>query len=113
SGVKRFVPFAHCADLIVVAARTGDALEAISLFVVEPSSSGLTIEPVQSIDRASRDCTLRFDGVRVGADRVIGQVGRRRAAGAAPGREAGPVAARRPTSRGAAFSPGPTTSPTI
>src|SRR5262245_52251303 len=74
NGHKRFVPYAEAADFSLVAARTGEATDAITLFVVNRESPGLRIEPTASIDRASRDCALHFDGVQVEGDRLIGQV---------------------------------------
>jgi len=49
SGVKRHVAFASAADRLVVLARTGDALDAVDLFLVDPSSAGVTMRQQYSI----------------------------------------------------------------
>ncbi len=76
TGRKQFVPFAHAADLIIVPARTGEAEEAITLFVVEQGSAGLSMEALTELDLTNRDYRLTFDGVRVAGDRVLGAVDR-------------------------------------
>ena len=66
----------HC-DFMVVSARTaGDQRQAdgVSLFVVEPSAAGLTIEPVPTMD-GHRAAMVRLDGVVVGADQRLGEEG--------------------------------------
>jgi alkylation response protein AidB-like acyl-CoA dehydrogenase len=77
SGVKRFVPFAHVADLLLVAARTGsvsgEETAGITVFALEPGLPGLTLEPNLGMDLTSRTSTLILDNVRVGRDRVIGR----------------------------------------
>ena len=40
SGVKRHVAFASSADRLVVLARTGDAVEDVDLFLVDPGAPG-------------------------------------------------------------------------
>jgi alkylation response protein AidB-like acyl-CoA dehydrogenase len=76
SGVKRFVPFAHAADFLLIAARTGGASDdgspGITVFVLEPGMPGLMLEPNVGMDRTSRTSTLVLDDVRVGRDRVVG-----------------------------------------
>lgn len=54
SGVKLLVPFAHVADVIIVAARTSDsgpAEDGLSLFMVDPKSAGISIAPVRIISQ--------------------------------------------------------------
>ncbi len=76
TGDKRFVAHGHVADLLIVAARTaggpGEA-DGITLFAVEKDASGLTATPERLAD-ASLASRLRFDGVQVDADAVIGEV---------------------------------------
>ncbi len=43
SGVKRHVAFASAADRLVVLARTGDAADAVDLFLVDPAAPGVTL----------------------------------------------------------------------
>ncbi len=73
-GVKLFVPDAGVADHIVVAARTrGSGEEGVTLFLVEGRPPGLSVEPMQALDRTRRWYEVRFDGVRLGAGAVMGQ----------------------------------------
>jgi alkylation response protein AidB-like acyl-CoA dehydrogenase len=70
SGTKLHVNFARAADRLLVLARTGDAPEAIDLFLVDPSAAGITLSQRENI---GSECTFRvdFDAVRVpSADRV-------------------------------------------
>lgn len=71
SGDKQFVVQGASADLIVVAARTEEGL---TLFAVEKGAAGLDVEGVRLAD-ASISARMRFDGVEVDADSVIGEVG--------------------------------------
>jgi alkylation response protein AidB-like acyl-CoA dehydrogenase len=76
TGEKQFVTHGHVADLILVAARTAGlpADEAgVTLFAVSKDAAGLTADPQRLAD-ASLAARLRFDGVEVDADAVIGEV---------------------------------------
>src|SRR4051794_26478453 len=55
SGIKRFVPWAHVADKIVVIARTDDGTTA---FVVDRGAAGLTQTPNVEMDHTSKTSTL-------------------------------------------------------
>src|SRR5215510_1668482 len=72
SGVKRFVPWAHVADMILVPVR---APEGVSLFLVDPKSAGVTLSPMVGIDLANRSSEVRLDKVAVGSDAVLGAPG--------------------------------------
>ena len=78
SGHKRFVPFAHVADLILVAARTtesaSDPAHGITIFALSRDTDGLTIQPTEMIDQTSKVATVTLDNVRAGRDTVVGQV---------------------------------------
>jgi alkylation response protein AidB-like acyl-CoA dehydrogenase len=77
SGVKRFVPFAHVADLILVAARTSDAGgDGTTVFAVSSGAQGLSQVPNVEMDRTNRTSTVRFENVSVGPDDVIGELDR-------------------------------------
>jgi alkylation response protein AidB-like acyl-CoA dehydrogenase len=76
SGVKRFVPFAHVADLILVAARTSAGDDGTTVFAVPKETLGLREVPNVEIDRSNRTSTLTFEEVKVPADAVIGEVDR-------------------------------------
>ena len=76
AGAKRFVPEAEAADLLLVAARTGEAAEAgITLFCVEAESPGVTRRRIAFSDLTRRVHEVRFDGVRVGPEAVLGERG--------------------------------------
>jgi alkylation response protein AidB-like acyl-CoA dehydrogenase len=70
--VKRFVPWAHVADVVLVPARSPEGL---SLFLVDPKEAGVTLAPMVGIDLANRWSEMRLDGVRVAADALVGQPG--------------------------------------
>jgi alkylation response protein AidB-like acyl-CoA dehydrogenase len=72
SGVKRFVPWAHVADVILVPARSADGL---SLFLLDPKSVGVTLSPMKGIDLTNRWSEMRLDKVAVGAEAIMGQPG--------------------------------------
>ncbi|MHB8645100.1 MAG: acyl-CoA dehydrogenase family protein [Thermomicrobiales bacterium] len=77
SGVKRFVPFGHTADVILVAARTGSGsgAEGISLLAVPRDAAGLRIERDVISDLTEKSATLHFDKVRVPAENLLGAEG--------------------------------------
>jgi alkylation response protein AidB-like acyl-CoA dehydrogenase len=72
-GVKLFVPDAATADHIVVVARTrGEGEEGITLFLVEGRPAGMTVKPLETLDMTRRWSEVRFDGVRLPAEAVMG-----------------------------------------
>ncbi|HEV2055136.1 MAG TPA: acyl-CoA dehydrogenase family protein [Methylomirabilota bacterium] len=72
SGLKRFVPWAHAADVVLVPARSPEGL---SLFLVDPKSAGVTLKPMIGIDLANRWSEMRLDKVAVGAEAILGRPG--------------------------------------
>ncbi|MGH0037449.1 MAG: acyl-CoA dehydrogenase family protein [Myxococcota bacterium] len=77
SGEKVWVLNGHAADHVVVVARTaGDQLDAagLSLFIVDGQAEGLQRLRVHGMDGQSTGL-LTLDGVRVGADRLLGGEG--------------------------------------
>ncbi len=71
-GVAMFVPYAHVAnELVVVTQRSGGTPEELSVFLVGADAEGLLIEPIDTV-RAEHQQRVRFEGVRVGADAVLG-----------------------------------------
>jgi len=72
SGVKRFVPWAHVADVALVPARSPEGL---SMFLVDPKATGVTLTPMVGIDLANRWSEMRLDKVAVGPDTVLGAPG--------------------------------------
>ena len=69
NGTKSFVLDGHTASLILVAARTGDA---ISLFAVEGGASGLTRSALSTMDQTRKQAKLEFTDVPA---RLIGTEG--------------------------------------
>jgi alkylation response protein AidB-like acyl-CoA dehydrogenase len=72
SGLKRFVPWAHVADVVLVPAR---APEGVSLFLMDPRAAGVTLTPMIGIDLSNRWSEMRLDGVGVSADALMGRAG--------------------------------------
>jgi alkylation response protein AidB-like acyl-CoA dehydrogenase len=72
SGIKRFVPWAHVADVVLVPAR---APEGLSLFLVDPRAPGVTLEPMVGIDLTNRWSELRLSDAAVPAEALVGQPG--------------------------------------
>jgi alkylation response protein AidB-like acyl-CoA dehydrogenase len=72
-GVKVFVPDAQTADYMVVVARTrGEGEDGISLFLVKGKPEGMTVKPLETLDMTRRWSEVRFDGVRLAADSLMG-----------------------------------------
>jgi alkylation response protein AidB-like acyl-CoA dehydrogenase len=72
-GVKLFVPDAHGADYIVVAARTrGEGEEGISLFLIKGRPKGMTVAQLQTLDMTRRWSEVRFDAVQLDANALMG-----------------------------------------
>jgi alkylation response protein AidB-like acyl-CoA dehydrogenase len=79
SGIKAFVPDAHVADLVVVAARTSRstyAEEGITLLLIDTTAPGVGVSQRSTLDSTRRLCDIAFDRVEVGPDAVLGEVGR-------------------------------------
>lgn len=77
SGVKLFVPDAHVAGLLVVAARTAagpDPARGVTLFLVPAGSPGLTLTSLNIIS-SDKLSEVALDQVRVPASAVLGQAG--------------------------------------
>ena len=72
-GVKLFVPDAETAEYTVVVARTrGEGEEGISLFLVKGRPKGMTVTALETLDMTRRWSEVRFDGVQLDADAVMG-----------------------------------------
>ena len=72
-GVKLFVPDAPTADYMVVVGRTrGEGEDGITLFLVRGRPKGMTVTPLETLDMTRRWSEVRFDGVQVAADAVMG-----------------------------------------
>jgi alkylation response protein AidB-like acyl-CoA dehydrogenase len=77
AGTKLFVPDAHTADAVVVAARAaGTSGETgVSLFLVPRDARGLEIKLLPTMDQTRKLCEVTLRDVAVGADAVLGPVG--------------------------------------
>ena len=72
-GDKCVVIGAPWAQRLIVSARTGDA-GAASLFIVDAHASGVHMSPCRTVD-GQRAADIRFTGVTVGADALLGTEG--------------------------------------
>ena len=78
NGRKAVVIGGHCADVIVVSARTsGDTRDAdgISLFALSPETTGVERRTYPTIDGA-KGCDISLTNVQVGADSLLGEEGK-------------------------------------
>ncbi len=76
SGTKLFVHDAHNADVLVVPVRTGGAgTDGITMLLVDAKAKGVSIRLLKTMDQTRKLCEVQFDGVSVGSDSVLGQVG--------------------------------------
>jgi alkylation response protein AidB-like acyl-CoA dehydrogenase len=77
TGAKAWTTHGGQADFYTVMARTGDDRRGISCFLVPADAEGLSADPPEHKMglTGSTTATMRFDGVRVGADRLIGEEG--------------------------------------
>jgi len=76
-GTKAVVPQGEQADLFLVSARTSGNVDdeaGISLFLVPAKTAGLTVRGCPAID-GGRVAELSFDGVKLGADALLGAEG--------------------------------------
>jgi alkylation response protein AidB-like acyl-CoA dehydrogenase len=71
-GTKAFVADADVADVILVTARTGDAL---TQFLVPRTADGVTVVPRESLDLVRHFADVDFASVAVSDDDVMGEVG--------------------------------------
>jgi alkylation response protein AidB-like acyl-CoA dehydrogenase len=79
SGEKFFVPDAHVADHLVVAARTAQGSnpeDGITLFLVEAKAPGVSITQLKTVDMTRRQCHVALQDVGVPGTQVIGEVGK-------------------------------------
>jgi alkylation response protein AidB-like acyl-CoA dehydrogenase len=78
NGTKLFVPDAHTADLLIVAARTtpgSKGADGISLFLVDAKAPGVSTTLLKTMDQTRKLCEVGFKDVVVGADRMLGGAG--------------------------------------
>ena len=75
SGTKLFVPDAHTADLLIVAARGpgSQGAEGVSLFLVDAKAPGVTTTLLKTMDQTRKLCEVALQ--EVAAEGVLGQPG--------------------------------------
>ena len=76
NGVKLFVPDAHIADYILCVARTKDGVdpeEGITVFIVDGKAPGIKTTLLMTLAR-DKQTEVVFDNVKVGKDRILGEV---------------------------------------
>jgi alkylation response protein AidB-like acyl-CoA dehydrogenase len=79
SGSKMFVPDAHLADVLVVAARSRDGStmeDGVSLFLVPRDTAGVEVRLLPSIDETRKTCEVRFDNAVLPAAALLGELHR-------------------------------------
>src|SRR5712671_3574802 len=79
SGTKLFVPDAHLADVLVVAARSRDGStmeDGISLFLVPKGAKGVAVRRLPSIDETRKLCEVVLDNVAVPGSALLGELHR-------------------------------------
>jgi alkylation response protein AidB-like acyl-CoA dehydrogenase len=77
TGEKIAVMNGHCADYLVVTARTGGAQRdraGVTVFVVATALAGVSVEPFTAVD-GSRAATVRLDKVQITPDCILGTAG--------------------------------------
>ncbi|MGE3985781.1 MAG: acyl-CoA dehydrogenase family protein [Dehalococcoidia bacterium] len=73
NGVKLFVYDADVADQVIVAVRTGDLPDDISLVMVDTATPGVSRRRLSGF--TSTECELKFENVRVAKSNLIGRFG--------------------------------------
>jgi len=72
-GIKTFVPDAWGADHLIVPARTrGEGEDGITVFLIPGDQEGVEVRRLDTLDQTRRWGEVRFDGVRLYGDAVMG-----------------------------------------
>jgi alkylation response protein AidB-like acyl-CoA dehydrogenase len=73
-GTKLFVPYAHVADYLVCAARTGEEREGggITLFLIKGGNPSISCTMLKTV-ACEKQCEVIFDRVRVTEESIIGE----------------------------------------
>jgi alkylation response protein AidB-like acyl-CoA dehydrogenase len=77
SGTKMFVPDAHLADVLIVAARSRDGStmeDGVSLFLVPKDMPGLSVRRLPSIDETRKLCEVTLANVAVPGSALLGEL---------------------------------------
>ena len=73
NGTKLFVPNANVSDYLVVAARTGDADEDVSLFILPANTPGVSQTLLKTI-ASDRQSEVTFEGAHVPRSALLGEL---------------------------------------
>ncbi len=73
NGEKHFISDAAQASLLVIACRTGQGTEDLSLVVVESDTEGLALSDCVSMDQTKREGMATLSNVYVKADAILGE----------------------------------------
>ena len=73
NGAKLFVPNAHVSDYLVAAARTGDADEDVSLFILPANTPGVSQTLLKTI-ASDRQSEVTFEGAHVPRSALLGEL---------------------------------------
>jgi len=77
-GTKIFVPYAHVANYLLVAARTSeekDPEKGITMFIVDAKNPNIKVEVIPTAAR-DKQCEVKFEEVKIPKDNVLGEVGK-------------------------------------
>jgi alkylation response protein AidB-like acyl-CoA dehydrogenase len=77
NGSKMFVPDAHLANVLVVAARTRDGStmeDGVSLFLVPKEAPGVAVTLLPSVDETRKLCEVRFANVALPGSALLGEL---------------------------------------
>lgn len=73
NGTKLFVPDAHLADTIICVARTSEALDGLSLFLVDAGMPGVQVNPMETMS-GEKQYEIIFDQVTLTTTSLLGEL---------------------------------------
>ena len=77
TGVKKYVPFGHSADKIIVIAREegSSGTEGITLFLIDSGAENLDVRKLNTMDQTRPQSLINLDKVRISKDSILGEIG--------------------------------------
>ena len=77
TGVKKYVPFGHSADKIIVIAREegSSGTEGITLFLIDSGAENLEVRKLNTMDQTRPQSLINLDKVRISKDSILGEIG--------------------------------------
>ncbi len=79
NGTKLFVTDAHVSDFIICAVCTQPEIgleDCVTLFIVDPKETGITITQMPTMDATRKYCSIDFKDVSVSPDKILGELHR-------------------------------------